>query len=458
MISWARSNPTRAATLFGWFQQACTIGGALLIIPVVIKSLGADTAGLWFSLQGFVALSMLVDFGFGVAISRQVAYSLRRNAGVEYSSPDLIKTPPGWEGVALLYAASRALFQRALVIAVVLFVAVHEWIIPLTNLRQPESAEMTAVWYLLAGSIAFNVYTRLTQSFLDGLGYMFASRIVASCFQLCMNLGLVLVLYGGGGLLAMAAVSMGASILQLVAMHWAFACVDERPRECRNKTDRQLLMGLWKVSVPIGVMGSGALLVGVTQVPLLGALLGAAVVTPIYIAIKASQALNTAIFQLAASQLAFFTQDCAQGHWASARERMRKTLLAGLVLQLAAAFGLWFVMPEVTDRWVGPGHYLSGTVLAAFVLNYFITSVAALPAQFVLASGRNPFALCTITHGILTLGGMVLLCPYMGLLGVPVAALVAVLMTNAWLNPLQAGRLWKALSHNDRGLPASDPY
>ncbi|WP_299695605.1 hypothetical protein [Hydrocarboniphaga sp.] len=430
----------------GWYQQLCTVGGALIIIPFVIRALGSSDAGFWFSMQGFMALFMLMDFGFGVAISRQVAFSLTVDSTVDFVSPDLIRTDPGTAGIEGLYLASRSIFGRVFVCGAALFLLIYHVVMPFTNLLQPHAGETAMVWYLLGASTALNFFTRLSQSFLDGLGYMFISRAIAGTYQLGTNLLIILTLGAGMGLVGIMFVMLISSALQLWAMHSAFRRVHPRPQSYADVDRKQLIAQLWKVSVPIGIMGSGAFLVGMAQIPLLGTLLGPAAVTPLYIALKMSQAFNTAISQIAMSQLAFFTQDCARGHWASARGRLRSTLLVGGLLQLASALCLWLVMPTVAGKWIGAGHYLEGIVLEFFVLNYVVTSATALPAQFVLASGRNPFATSTIVHGLLSVAGTIVLCPQIGLLGVPVATLGAVLLTNAWLTPLETCRIWRYLS------------
>jgi hypothetical protein len=117
----------------------------------------------------------------------------------------------------------------------------------------------------------------------------------------------------------------------------------------------------------------------------------------------------------------------------------------GTGLQIAASFFIYAISPVVVAPWIGRENYIDGPVLAVFTLNYLVTCVTALPAQFVLASGRNPFAVSTLLHGVLTVIGIVWLCPRIGLLGVPTAGLIAVALTNMWLNPLEGWRTWKAL-------------
>src|SRR5439155_19335343 len=76
VLNWSQSHPARSAVLAGWYQQGCSIFGAVVAIPFILKLLGRSDAGLWFSLQGFLTMLWLADFGFSSEISRQAAYSL----------------------------------------------------------------------------------------------------------------------------------------------------------------------------------------------------------------------------------------------------------------------------------------------------------------------------------------------------------------------------------------------
>lgn len=449
IYSWATTRQAHAATLAGWFQQICSIGGAALTIPVVIGTLGNKEAGIWFSLQGLIAIFSLSDFGFSMAISRQVAHSFKHNHDVSFSSPDLFNIGSGWDGLGVLYAASRTIFWRVMILSIFLFIISYQLIIPWTNLLQHRTIETAVVWYLLAGSFALVFLTRLSQSFLDGLGYMYIGRGISGAYQLVCSAFSILALRLNFGLPGLALVLLVASLIQLLAMQGSLARVSSGRLIANYSASRSLVGKLWRVSLPFGLVNTGVYLVGAVQVPLLGGLLGPAVVAPIYIALKISQALGSTVLQIVIAQLPFFTQQRAQGHWLLARKRMLKTLLFGGTCQVIIALSIYFASPMLVDWWVGVGHYIGGSVLLVFSINYALTGLAVLPAQFVLASGRNPFAWSTVICGVLTLGGMIILCPRLGLLGAPLASLIAVLFTNFWLNPLEAWRTW--LNMRQRG-------
>lgn len=446
--AWVRRHPARASALAGWYQQACGIGSSLLIIPSVLRLLGQENAGLWFSLQGFVMMFALVDFGFSTVISRQVAYSLKAVAGrtkEEDEETDLFQTRPGWEGISDLHAASRTLFLRVTAAAAALLVVAYFIVASFTKLLPGMSWESFAVWCALGGALCFSFQARTPQSFLDGLGVMYLGRIISGTQLLLTNLGGVLALCFWPHLLSMALATLGAAALQYFVLQRALEKIGDGRIDHGARADGEMMRRIGKVAVPFGVASSGWYLSGAAQVPLLGSVLGPAAVAPYYVALRISQSLIAAVMQITTAQVPFFTHECAAGAWEGAAARMKKTTVIGLALHLGAALFLLFVSPMVVDVWIGPGRYLAFVPLLIFCVNHFVSAAVALPAQFVLAEGRNPFATSTLAHGVLVVLGTLVFCPPLGISGVPVSNMVGGALTNFWLVPREGWRTWKNL-------------
>jgi O-antigen/teichoic acid export membrane protein len=65
-------------------------------------------------------------------------------------------------------------------------------------------------------------------------------------------------------------------------------------------------------------------------------------------------------------------------------------------------------------------------------LDYFFMAASVVWGQFVFAAGRNPFVLSTVLNGILNLALICLLCPQLGLIGIPLATLGSGILINYW--------------------------
>jgi O-antigen/teichoic acid export membrane protein len=440
--------PDKASAMAGLYLQACIILSAAFSIPIILENLGINGSGIWFSLQGFASILSLSDFGFSIAISRQIAHSFKLNLDVEHLKSDLIKTSTGWLGVSEIYWASRKIFILCSIISIIGCIFLLEIILPYTKLLLTSSEDIRFMFYPLAASIIFILNTKLSQSVLDGLGYMYLSKVISGTYQLILGLFCIISLKIGAGIVGLALAYLLASIIQLMAMSLCLKVVARgRLAYVYNSQLGSFARNLFKVAVPFGIVISGAYLIGVAQIPLLGSILGPAVVTGMVLAFKISQTLSGLVSQLISADIPFFTQNCAIGNWGKAKKQMINSIVVGSTLQIFVTLFLLYGSTPLVDWWLGPNKYIPNSVLIMFCVNYLITSIAGIPAQFVLAEGRNPFAISTLMHGILSLVGMLITCNLFGLIGVPLASLIALLLTNFWVNPYHAYKTWNRLNN-----------
>jgi O-antigen/teichoic acid export membrane protein len=388
----------------------------------------------------------LADFGFSMAISRQAAYSLRfSKTGSAARAPDLIETQPGWLGVSELYASSRVIFWRVTAIAGIALILLYHAVLPHTKLIENQTVQTALIWYALGASILLNLQTRLSQSFLDGIGFMFLGRFISGSYALLWNIASVIALLIAPGLLGMSLAVLGASLIQFVAMHLALSRFAARQMDFETPASKPLISRLWRVALPFGLVNSGGYLIDTIQIPLLGSILGPAAVAPYYLAARISQTLHAAVQQVTVTQSPLFTQQIAAADMSGAKLRMSRTICLGILLYLMASLFLYVGSPPLVKMWVGPGQYVGRGVLLLVTVNFLIAGLSVVPGHFVLASGSNPFALTTLVQGILTVVGVIFFCPKIDIAGAPLSALVAGLLTNYWYYVVKGSQLWRFL-------------
>ncbi|MEK7753486.1 MAG: hypothetical protein AAB654_16300, partial [Acidobacteriota bacterium] len=256
---WVRAHPTRSASLAGWFQQLAGMFGAFVSIPFVLKYLPPDQAGLWFTFQGFLAAVGWTDFGFSFVTARQVAYSVARTSSQLPEANDFIDTRPGWAGINEVYQASRVLYLRTLPIGFALLVALHELVMPRTRLAGMNSAGLTVSWYLLVIAALLALQSRLNQSVLDGLGLMYVTKAVSGTLLILNGLGTIAALHWFRTLWAASVAVLIVAALQLLVFRTIlFRHAKGKLRPTGSPPDKEVLRKLWKVAVPIGIVGSTA--------------------------------------------------------------------------------------------------------------------------------------------------------------------------------------------------------
>src|SRR5437667_3062659 len=261
---------------------------------------------------------------------------------------------------------------------------------------------------------------------------MFLWRILAGTYALLWNIASVIALVIAPGLLGMSLAVLGASLIQLVAMHLALSRFAARQMDFKMPASKPLISRLWRIALPFGFVNSGVYLINTIQIPLLGSILGPAAVAPYYLATRISQTLGGAVQLVTLTQNPLFTQQIAAADITGAKFRMSRTIYIGMLLCLIASLFLYFGSPSLVKVWVGPGQYVGRDVLLLVTVNFLIAVLAVVPGHFVLASGSNPFALMTLIQGVLTVVGIIFLCPKIDIAGAPLSALVAGLLTNYW--------------------------
>src|SRR5437660_8033551 len=196
----------------------------------------------------------------------------------------------------------------------------------MTEPRTPQTALMCNA---IGASILLNLQTRLSQSFLDGIGFMFLGRIISGTYALIWNIASVIALLIAPGLLGMSLAVLGASLLQFVAMHLALSRFAARQMDFKMPASKPLISRLWKVALPFGFVSSGVYLIGTIQIPLLGSILGPAAVAPYYLAARISQTLGAAVGLVTTTQSPLFTQQIAAVDINGTKFRMKRTIFLG---------------------------------------------------------------------------------------------------------------------------------
>jgi len=408
---WVKDHPARAGTLAGWYQQGCGVVAALVVVPLVMKLLTKEDAGLWFCFQNLLAIINLTDFGLTFALSRQVSYSMHARSGASEPSSDFIATREGWLGLSDIYRASRLLFWRVGLIAIVLLIALYEAILPFGKLLSHATSETHIAWYLLGVATLLSLQAKPDLAVIEGLAKIHLSRFLTGSIQLLIGAGVISALLFGGRLIAMASVVAALAFVQYaVARHLARRLTSGRLQPA-GELPPGLVRRLLKVAAPMGILNVSSFCVSSIQVPLLGFLLGPQVVPGFFLAQRIGQMLNQAVMQVVFPQLPLFTREVALRDGLAAKLRLRRTVAAVTFLAILANFVFYFFSPVFVRFWVGS---------------------AVVWAQFVLAGGSNPFVLSTVLSGIMNLLLNWILVPRFSVLGAAISGLITGLAINYW--------------------------
>lgn len=442
-ISYIQKHPAKAGTVAGWFQQACSAGVAILLIPILLRLLPTDQAGIWFSFQGFVGIANLADFGFGAAISRQVAFCAGQSTHVSRTG-DFLPYGPGWEGIRNLMAHAKAIYRRVIVVSFLISAAIFELILPHTKLAGAVT-EFRPLWYLMAATAAILLSLSRFNALLIGLNHVYLVRTLTGFYFLFQGAAVAVAAMTMRSLPAMAVASLSITAINWMLIHIiVHFIVDPSFRE-RTNCSLKSFPPLFRVAFPLGVVNLSAFLVSSIQVPLIGAVLGPASVAPFYLAQKLGQFINMIPLQIIQARLPGFTRLIAAAKQQSARRMMLNTIVLLASLTVTANVLFFTVSPVLARFLSGDTLYPTYDVIGIMALDYLLAALSVVWAQFVLASGRNPFVLSTLLCGIINLVLLFFLTRYIGLLGIPLSSLVAGLLTNYAYAPYKGFALQRQL-------------
>ncbi|MEI6703731.1 MAG: hypothetical protein WCL71_09395 [Deltaproteobacteria bacterium] len=448
LCDWIDRHPAKAGTLAGWYQQVCGLVAAVVAVPPVIRLLPASEAGIWFAFQAMLAVIQLTDFGFFLVLSRQVAFSMTTHEPQGDSGTDFLSLRPGWEGVSDIYALTCRIFRWVCGFGFIVLVILYHYVLPLGKMLEHSGSETAVSWYLMGLSTLLLVQAKPHQALLDGMAKVHLTRILSGTQFLVSGFGVVAVLIAGGRLIHMSFAVLVIAILNYAAVRW---CVIRATGNClvpAVSLPRDRLVKFLRVSVPLGVLSLSAFMVTSVQVPLVGFLLGTAVVPTYYLAQRIGTVMNQACLQFMFPQLPLFTQQIGACRYPDAVYRMRRTLILVSTLSVVANVVFYAGSPLLVEWWIGPGRYLAGLPLLVLATDFCLVNCSGVWGAFVLARGNNPFMWSTLLAGVITLILCLVLGQWFGLLGIAMASLVAGLCTNYWFVPFRGLRLLSSLKYS----------
>jgi O-antigen/teichoic acid export membrane protein len=442
---WIRDHPGKAGTLAGWYQQGCGALAAMVTYKLIIKHLTPVDQGIWFAFQGFLGMINLTDFGLSFVLTRQIAYSLHLTQAGGLENTDFVGTRGGWEGVRDVYEVSRRIFHAVSIIAVTILAILYVCISHFGKMAADIDRQVAIVWCLLGTGAICSLQAKASQAVLDGLAKIYVTRFVIGSVQILTGIGVVSVLLLGGHMVAMSVVVCGTAAFQWLCLRHLMWRHEGLRRAGQAALQKGLLSKFFRVAFPMGILNLSSFLVSYVQVPLLAMISGPQIVPPFYLAQKIGQTLNMAVTQLVYPQMPLFTRDLANGARKNAVRRMTRTFVLGTAGAGAANLFFLVATPFIVTLWVGANHYVDGKTLALMSADYFVLGAAVIWAQFVFASGRNPFVLSTVLNGVFNVVLIVLLCPRLGLAGLPMATLCSGLLTNYWFSIFKGVKLLREL-------------
>jgi O-antigen/teichoic acid export membrane protein len=403
----------------------------LAVIPLSLKLLGTERYGLWLAVGSLVALGGLADLGFSPGLVNVVAAASGR--GDKEAMRRRISTA---------FAAYAAL---AGILALVVLLT-SQWaglprLLGATNARLAhETRLLVAVCGTLfaAGSLARVVTTACTAL---QEGYFASWAYVAGSLG---SLALLAPLVWWHGSLLAYALIMGLPVL---VAHVAIGAIffGQRHPDLRpglQWCDAASLRDLWDVAGPVTLQQLGNLTVSYSANVLIANRLGPAAVPQYSIPYALFAILVSIAWQIVSSYLPAYAEASAREDWQWIRRRAMHALWVTVALLGSGGAALLLAGPETIRLWTG-GQVKTETGLLATLACFCLLKAVSNANGTLLVGLRlvKMAAFVSVTVGVVYVVGAWFLLPWLGLVAVPVAGVLAYLLDTAVSLPYALRRI-----------------
>ena len=392
------------------YIPAAAVAG-LMSSTAVLANLPADGSGLFFLCQGLIPFVLLFDLGLLVIGTREIAFASGREEVDELASGSV-------EGVLqtfLRFRDARAVSLALLLIAA-LTCGVGMAILPALRANVQALALCAVAAALVLSSYAY-------QSFLEGTGNYHLDRLASTATVLL------------SGLMIAAAALWGRTIWWVIVAWYVGQVITVAVKailshrlnpgvHARRMIKAQHVVFTISQSFSLFLIQLGAAVTKYIQYPIITAVLGVASLGTYFFVVRIAGTIDQAVSVLNASQRAIFSQLYAAGRWSEARRLMRNVLMQILGLTIVGAICIISILPIFLRLFT---HHSGIAAVPFWVIGIDLISMcmSGMMTQFVIASGRNPFAKIVLATGASTLALLSFLVPKYGLLGAALGQFLA---------------------------------
>jgi O-antigen/teichoic acid export membrane protein len=409
-----------------WLKLAAQAAVGIVLSPLILHKLGDTAFGIWILIFSVGAYFGILDFGIRASIGRYVA---RFAAMQDQESLN--------RSVSTSLAACSVL---GLLVLVITAISSH-YLGVLFKIPTNFLGTARLLFLLIGTDVALGFPLSVFGCVLEGYQNFRSLNLSHICAALLRGLLGVLVLSLGGGLLLLAAVTVGLNILRhLACLHLAFRTTPVRVSV--RHFDKSLLgelMSYGGIAFTIFIAES---LRFQSDVVVIGALLSSAAIAGFSIAAKLTEYPASVITSLAQVFTPMASECDARGNG----EGLRKMLVSGnracalIVFPLCTA--LIVFGKSIIEVWVGARYLSSYSILVVLIIPRTLLLAQSGSVRILLGLGRQRlFALVVLFDGVTNLILSVMFLRHWGVFGVALGTAVPLACTSLLFLPLHLCRL-----------------
>lgn len=252
-----------SAMLYGAAGTAVRVGGNVLLLPLVLKTLSAPEIALWWVFLALGGLANLADFGFGQAISRAYSYlwAGADDFDVEGMRPLPDNAKPNHARLLELSATSRLLYTRLAWGAVAVLALVGSLIVWPKAQASPQPWQTWVAWASYVLAVGYSLGTSYWVIACQGTNRVRECQESILWSGMIYFLGAAILLLAGCGLFSMVVATFLRGWLGRQLCVRTFLRIVPDSDDAMSKPDLSMLKRLWPNAWKFGVLSLGAYLI-----------------------------------------------------------------------------------------------------------------------------------------------------------------------------------------------------
>lgn len=416
------------AVSISWLGKVSIILSGLVLTPILFRFLGKEELGIWYLLGNSQSFLGLLSLGITPTLTRHIALTKGRSG----ADPGIELTEETKQHIGDLLFTGRVILQWLAV--AVFFIA---WgcgyaLINQIDLHQVSSQTVFWAWTMMCAGYAIGVWLSYLECGLTGMGYVGWDSLAWMVIYFLTVLSNMVAVLLGGGLLALAAISLIASLMQrfifLGVIRWR--CPEFS--SFQGKWNPQYAKALVTPSLYSWLTDLGAFLSLRTDAYFITLFKGSQSL-PSY---QAAYTLVANLFQLAFSlgsaSSVFISQAWQAGDLNTIHQMTLRNAKLGLSIMAAGVAFLMVVGRELFDLWLGKGNFVGHNILLIFCIMLTLEAQHGILASSARATEDEKYAPWSFASGILNIMFTWVLIKPLGLLGVAVGTMLAQMLTSNW--------------------------
>ncbi len=418
--------------LFGagasWFSRSVAILLGLVILPVLFRHLPKEELGVWLLLgQSWAAMGIL-DFGIGVTITRRIALAKGKSGG----DPDAALTEDSVQEIADLVTSGQRIYYVMAGLVFVISLAAGFLYLRGLELHHVSHTTVWIAWTILCASQSLNLLAVIWDCLLIGVGYVGWDALVASFASAATLSAQIVAVLAGGRLITLASIATAGALASRYFTRWLAR--QRRPElfATRGRWNRETLRGLPWLAFRAWLTALGTALVFSTDQFFIAASKGAENIPAFRAAYVLVHNITVLAVTFGLASSVFVSHLWQAGDIAGVRKLVERNARLGMLVMLCAFAFLLTSGRALFEFWLGPGNFIGYGILILFLTYETLEAHSYILSTSSRATNDEAFGFSSIAGGLLKIGFALILTRYLGLFGLAMSTLLALLMTNHW--------------------------